>query len=428
MAKKTPPSQPPGDNGDKKDDKVVDLDQFSKDKESRGEEDQVRAKLVVNKTKDDKTDKAKQIGKAMGEAFSRMIEADMRGEDYDENMDLALDADQFRSDVLPEVSAAIARLKLQKGMADGFSVKMHPLGFLFLGDQFGGNQEVNESYRGLTRLARYKFYNRARHSLMQAQEESAEPIEIERRLRRVDSEMRQLDQTTREELLFNFTEGLLCYEHGHDAYHYGFSTESFLPLKDESRQELVQLAMRYARLWHDAKVMIDTWERITQRFNESTLSHLEDIDADTVYRDTAYSPRSTLVDRARLINADTYYLCVQLTKALSAALPTSFAKDVADVMSKEFHTDLEVSASDAKEYYSEPSRYLRQAFLALTQGNGTFENLATAILRFEDVVTRQLNARMSAARYMVNLYDALGLCIVDVLKGSHERILEEPPF
>ncbi|BAW19162.1 hypothetical protein [Ralstonia phage RP31] len=402
LGKDKPAENPKADNSQPTPDKFTTADLVSMGKVLEGDEE--------NLTPEDIEKFSKAIGK--------MWVAEMRGED----IEASIDPDEFVPAVTDSVAEAIKNYSETENvdLTMNLNAEKNKIVMLFHPKK---PLEANNAYRALVREGHYRFVgNENVFSKHRGYHGVIDKDTIERLLRRVDVEVRNMETLAREELLFNFVNAVL----GSDlATNYGVfvSTDQFSQVSPESQDLLRDLVLMYMDARDHARVSLKGYDKVNKDFDTKSVYELTEI---PLSKFGDYPVRVEYAQVARTIRPKNYYLILQLIRALNAALPAKVQGSVETVLLAEHNVTLNVTAINSR--LLNPSKYLRKAFIAISRGHGTFEAFFTALFDFQTMLDNDLNNKVKTARFMVSVYDSLGLDIAAVLKSSMKRILEEPPF
>lgn len=440
MAKKPPPN---GDNGEKHvstngnevtKDNVTNLqdhqklnkhldETVSEKHRAAGEEAAREVMKEIGIGYDDEQKKvAEKFGQKLGEAFGKMIAAEERGEDLE--LDDLIDLDEFNPNVIDTVGNAINAYSAEKDvdLSQGLVSQFNKVEMLFHPKRV---LESNEMYRAMTREGHYHFVSNEGlfASELFSQHRGYRGIinedEVEKALRRVDSEARTLDPIQHDDLIYNFVNAILSSSFG--SYNAVVTTDDFTMLSEEARGLIRDLIMLYADV-RDISHALDKgrgrWG--SAKFDDDTLDDL--IHAAGV-RD--YPARAEYAHITRQIRPPQYYRINALTRALAGALPNKVVHTVDAVLKQE---GLTCDPGSLSIRLVAPSKNMRNALIAISQGFGSFQAFFTALNEYQKVLEEELNNRVAAARKLVALYDTLGLDIARTLEASRRRILGDSPF
>lgn len=370
--------------------------------------------VAVSNREDDDTPTAEDIER-LSSAFSKMIAAELRGEDT--SLDDYVDADQFLSRVDDRVMDAIKRhqkeaeLDLLNGTPSTQPSKaaklFHPTRLL----------DENKAYRQFVREGHYTFVGEA--SLFEKYRGYHSQLDIdalETEFRRVDAEIRGLNDIIREELLFNFVNAVMGAEFG--SFHSTYISETFHGVSDTAKALLRDLASYYTVTREQSQTLNLAYDHVNARFDNAALAEVINLP----YRKGEYPARVEYAHVSRVIRPEGYYVVLYLIRSLVAALPVKTAKVVEEAVERE-HLDLHITTINTR--LIQPSKYLRNAFIALSRGYGTFEAFFTALHHFQSLLSKETNERVRLARLLVGLYDSLGLDISKTVSASAKRILAD---
>jgi hypothetical protein len=359
-----------------------------------------------------------------GKMFTTVIMANERGEDPD--------LSEYKQPVATAVEAAVERYaaSLKTPATDNLHKRLHEMAGLFTPDP-GKTRPENRSYRFLTRRVKSRisedniwFTQLFPDALTYDKEIDA--AAVEKQMRRIDTELRELDSVARGEFMFNFVDEILSTEsEGDTAGYRGWrGDEQFSMLSEESRRVVRQVVLFYFYTRHHFKVSQAGWQAVNRQFNEEALEKLYQLQNEAIER--PYYVEA--VGAIRYVKEAEYKLLLQLPKALYNALPDSFRDSVEAAMSVAKIPRPDITSANPNTQLVTASKYLRNAFIAISQNRGSLETFFTALYKFYSLLDTELNQKVEIANYMVALYDSLYLSIGPVLNESRKRILEEPLF
>jgi hypothetical protein len=369
--------------------------------------------LVSSREEDDDTPSEDDIQKLAG-AFSKMIAAEMRGEDAE--LEDLLDADDFAPNVTDSVKQALGRYQDAENVDLSGKQEAHPskLSRLF---HPGKPLDANKPYRDLVREGHYNFVGEAElFEKFRGYHGALDVDKLESEFRRVDAAVRGLDQVTREELLFNFVNLIMGTEFG--TYRSMIITDDIVGLTNEAKNLLRELALYYTVTREQSQTHNQAYDKVVREFDAMALARLVEVP----HRKGEYPTRVEYAHVARTIRPEHYYLSLWLLRALAASLPSKTLKVVEQALEAE-GLDLHLTTINTR--LIQPSKYLRNAFIALSRGHGSFEAFFTALHTFQNLLAKELNQRMRVARLLVGLYDSLGLEISKVITASTKRLLSD---
>lgn len=359
-----------------------------------------------------------------GKMFTKVIMADERGEEPD--------LSEFKQPVATAVESAVERYAagLKTPDTENLHRRLHEIAGLF-DPHPSHTRPENRSYRFLarrvkSRMAEENIYFTMLFPDALNYEKDIDPAEVEKQMRRLDTELRGMDAVSRSEFVYNFVEEILStQDEGKTTSYRGWTPDhQFSMLTEDSRKIIRQLVMFYFYAKNHFKISQAGWCAVNREFNEDMLNriiHLQEEQIDRPYLIEANGG-------VRYVREPEYKLLLQLPKALYNALPDNFRDSVeaAMIVAKIPRPDI-TSATINKDLES-ASKYLRSAFIAISQNRGSLETFFTALYKFYSLLHAELNQKVQIANYMVAAYDSLNLSIAEVLNESKKRVLEEPLF
>lgn len=356
-------------------------------------------------------DDIQDLGRKIGESFSRIIDDDV-------------DEDDFGPRVDPYVETALQRFTERNELDLADNPRTHVQRFAAaLKPRPSQGLAANEPYRQLVREGHYRFSgNPVPFEEYRSYEGKIDAGTVEKLFRRVDAEVRNLDIILREELIHNFVNVILGFNFG--VYHHSVSADFFQEVSPSSQALLRDLTTMYLQVSEHAEAIFKGVEKLRQEFNQKSIDQL--IEVYNGVGSVDYPMRVEYSHITRVIRPAHYYMLLQLTVALTAALPLNVRESLEAVLESEYRINPVVAATRVT--LLERSKYLRNAFIAISQGHGSFEAFFVALNEYQGLLDKELNDRVAVARHLVNTYDVLGLGIAEVLRNSVKRILNEPPF
>jgi hypothetical protein len=359
----------------------------------------------------------------LGKMFTKMILAEERGEEPDMS--------EFRIPVSQTVDTAVEKYAASERVtsSDNLHSRLYKVKQLFEPHPGGVNPD-NLPYRFLARKATCKLNDHgiSFSGIFTEQRDYRKRIdgpEVEKMVRRLDTEVRGLDPIARDEMIFNFVSQVLETDSINSLRGWSISQgHEFTMLSESSRKVLRDLVMFYFYTKAAAQMSAKGHLTVNQKFDKEVLDCLVAIQHEHTRR--GFHPES--MTAIRYVAPSEYKDILCLSKALYNALPDAFRDTVEAAMWLNAPKNPDIVSSNSNQDTIDASKYLRNAFIAVTQGRGSFENFATAVIKYYELLDEELNHKVEIASYMVGLYDALNLKISDVLRESEKRILEVPMF
>lgn len=359
-----------------------------------------------------------------GKMFTKVILADERGEEPD--------LSEFKQPVATAVETAVERYaaNLKTPATENLHRRLHEMAGLFSPHPTNTRPE-NRSYRFLARRVKSRVSEDNIYFTMLfpdalTYDKEIDPAAVEKQMRRIDTELRELDSVARSEFVFNFVDEILSTENeGNTLGYRGWSTsDQFSMLSEESRRVVQQLVKFYFYTKHHFKMSQCGYAAVNREFNEATLQRLIELQDEKHERPYLIESNGGV----RYIREPEYKLMLQLSKALYNALPDNFRDSVEAAMSVAKIPRPDITSATPNNAMITASKYLRTAFIAISQNRGSLENFFTAIYKFYALLDSELNQKVEIASHMVAVYDSLDLPIAAVLTESKKRVLEEPLF
>lgn len=246
---------------------------------------------------------------------------------------------------------------------------------------------------------------------------------VQKLMRRVDTEIRNLDPVDRSEFSYKFVEKILGQESTSELRGWSWSSdEMFRGLTEESRKALHDLILLYFFAKAHYAASMSGWETVNRKFDSKTIDNLLEIGKEEVKRPFYPDSRQGI----RYVAPDEYKDILCLTKALYRALPDRFSDTVHAAVSLNPDMDSDIITQNYNSALTEASKQLRSAFIAIAQNRGSFETFFTELYRFYSILKKELNSKVEMAYSLVNLYDHLNISITPALRESRQRILEVP--
>lgn len=232
------------------------------------------------------------------------------------------------------------------------------------------------------------------------------------KLRRLDLEVNLLDQLTKLGLIDNFSENILSnmfsvtskVSYRPTPNEFGIELESWILLSD--------LSLMYSAVKNNAALMeINSNVRLSEEKQFNSL-FLEPQSTTRLSNFTYGVPHN----RRLLINDNGYILLKQLLKAFHALLPT-------DLQDQLYDHKL-VLGNKTANGYRELSGKLRNAFISIVQGAGSFLVFFELLYEFYQKQEQELNKNVIEYAAFVWLFDTIGLEIPKLLTESKDRIMD----
>lgn len=366
----------------------------------------------------------------ISKAFTKMILADERGEEPDFS--------EFTTPPVPNVDSAVENYAAnEKNPGDNLLKRLAAVKLLFKPHPSSFKKE-NLGYRFLARAtpAKMKESNVSFAAFFTDYRDYKDNLHgesIEKLMRDVDAEMRGLDQIVRDEINYNFVDMILTPDNTSEIRGWAIATTpAFTALSEKARKAISNLMLFYFHAKVHHHMYRKGYKTVNRDFDQKEIKSVI----------ATYSRGGEVPDRidvsssffggnygsGRTISTREYKDLLILAKALYKALPDSFRDTVEAAMWLEAPRSPDPTSNFENPKLQDTSRYLRNAFIAISQGRGLFESFATALLNYYKLLDEDLNHKVSIANQMVGLYDSLDLDISDTLNGSLQRITEELPF
>lgn len=356
----------------------------------------------------------------MGKMVSKLLVAERTGQDPDFS--------DFQVAPIPEVVEAIDKQLAHDTPDDTLHARLSKIGRLFAPNAANVIPE-NFGYIHLTTpMADVAIYasgisTKDIFKKHQTHRNQIDTDSVEKAVRRLDAEIRNLDPLAREELNFVVMEKIIQTSAQGESRGYFFQHNiNFDMLSDASKQTLSDLITFYNYVRTFNTLLTRTKEEVRRNVRSDGGVMLK-----SLLNRKSSNPTIPFHHQYGISGDD--YKCVLILKtALTAALPNTFADSVKAALqvTKKLQYDLDL------EFYNgdtlEASKQLRHAFIALVQNRGSYENFFSTTFKLHTLLQRELEERMLVVHALVYLYNSLGLNIVDVIEKSKERILFDLPF
>lgn len=355
-----------------------------------------------------------------GKMFTQMIMAEERGEDPDMS--------EFRTPPSSFVDQAVEEYAAseQTDQTDNLKRRLSNVRNLFKASPTP--LLSNKPYRFLARFARAVMAEPNIHvpTMFPDHRKYSGEIDgdaVQKIMRRLDTEVRNLDPVDREEFIYKFVDKVLGQESTNELRGWSWASgEMFRGLSEESSKALHDLVLFYFFAKAHYAASLSGWETVNRKFDGKTIDNLLEIGEEVVKR--PFYPDSQAA--IRYVAPEEYKDILCLTKALYHALPDRFCDTVHAAISLDPNLDPDIITDNHNGKLSEASKQLRNTFIAISQNRGSFETFFTELHRFYSILKKELNNKVEMAYNLVNLYDHLNISISPALKESRQRILEVP--
>lgn len=250
---------------------------------------------------------------------------------------------------------------------------------------------------------------------------------VDKLIRQLDNEIRQLSPLEREEFSFNFMETIITKDT--DGFRGWFPSyeDNIDSLSTDSRKTFGSIIQFYFVVKEYSRIIRDGGIYIRRQLKSEDGRALKDIVNQAFDKPEVEIDLSRASPTRTTLYEDEYKLILGLNRALLLALPNTFADTIKVAIKIYANTKYDIDFGKAYEL-DELSRNLRHAFIALTQGRGSFESFFKAIKAMYDAMQGRLEETIGVTRMLVNLYDSLGLNIKEILEKSKGRITFDLPF
>lgn len=354
--------------------------------------------------------------------FAKMLTSEMRGEEetFLDEFEKNLNPDDFTPKVADVVAEAVEKygkdhhIELNKLNAEPALPKIQKL---MVPEKV---LEANKAYRQLVAEGHYSFVGEPQlFEKFRGYHSALDVDKLETAFRRIDTEVRGLDQVTREELIFNFVNAVLA---GSDfgIFRSLTSSDYFVGVSQESRNMLFELVQFYT-VAREAAHAQSKGRDLVAKIDAPAIFQVIDVPN----RKGEYPLRVEYAHVARTIRPENYYLILYLIRCLAETLPSRTLK-LLEQGAESDGLNLHITTINVR--LMQPSKYLRNAFIALSRGYGSFESFFTNLNAFHTVLSNALNGQVRSARTLVNVFDSLGIDISKAVQASSKRILSDTEF
>lgn len=349
-------------------------------------------------------------------AFTAMLKAEAMGQEPN--------YDELSVPVAPEVKEAIAATSSRLGI-DLTELVKRPMSFALF-DQTAAGKSSNEAYRRMVLNGPYRLVGDHTPFLFSGSDaadlrEPAQKDRLEAKFRRIDAELRQFDAISRDELVREFVNTILSHNFG--SFSPWFTSDDFKPLPDESRELLRQLAFFYSDTRDLSQALgVANKKASVRKLDVDEVEQLVNIPK--LYREARLAG---LLQRmgARRIRPQALYDIILLAKALLGVFPHQMRMAIEAAAEQEgINSDLGAIGKDQVE----GSKYLRNHFIAIAQGHGSFESFYTALYDYYHGMEQDMNQKIAFCAKLVQACDTLGLDIATALASSIARLTDDLTF
>jgi hypothetical protein len=350
-----------------------------------------------------------------GKMFTKMIQAEESGEDPDMS--------EFRTAPSSFVDQAVEDYAANEPADTGDNLLRRLSRVKKLFDLCPTALRSNEPYRQLARpgravMAQPNIYTPSLFAEKRNYKGELDTDAIEKVMRRLDTEIRNLDPADREEFIFAFTDDILSTESALEKRNFYTNRGRVSQLSEESSKALNDLVELYFFAKHHYVASQKALDEVQREFSGKSIDRLLEV------ADNRIKPN--LRGQNRMVYPEEYIDLLCLNKALYMALPDRFADTIHAAMQVDSTLDGDITSLQYNAALPEASKHLRNAFIALSQNRGSFETFFITLYRFYSILKKELNDKVETAFNMVNLYDHLNISIALALKESRARILEVP--
>lgn len=356
----------------------------------------------------------------MGKMVNKILRSEQTGQ--------APDFSEFQANPIPEVIAAVDAQLANDDPTASLQARLNKISRLFAPNNtkvIPGNYGFVHLTTPLNDVAIYSPGVSSRHIFQDHQTHSnrIDSDSVEKAVRKLDAEIRNLDPLLRNELNFAVMEKIVRITSADEFRRYfSHHDENFEVLSEASRKTLGDLIAFYCYVKEFNTLLVSGKEYVRRNLKNSDGKAITDL------LNQKSDDRQIPLYRQYTVGDRDYKRILVLQAALFAALPNTFADTVkaAILVSAKPKFDIEDELSNGDTL--DASKQLRHSFIALAQNRGSFENFFSATYRLHQLLQRELDERMRVAHGLVHLYNSLGLDITEVIDKSRERILFDLPF